>query len=507
MSDESDLIFERGEKTGVKLGPRSPYEPAPEPFRLSVLVPLYNERHLVEPSLRRVLDLRHDLIRSLEVIVVDDGSTDGSAEAVQRLAEQDSRILLIRHGRNQGKGAAIRTALAHAGGDISIIHDADMEYNPADIPSLLVPFATEGADAVFGSRYLSSAYRRALMHRHSVMNKTLTFCGNCLSDLHLSDLETGYKAVTTTLLKSIPLRSNDFRFEVEIAFKLAKRRARIFEVPIRYLPRAYEEGKKIRGRDGLLALLAMLRYWVVDDVFQKDEYGSHILMSLERARRFNLWMGSVLRPYVGERVLEVGAGIGNLTSQFIPRELYMASDINPHYMEYLRSYAFGKPYLRVRQLDLGRPDDFLGLEEQFDTALIINVLEHVPDEQMALRSIWSTLQPGGRVIVLVPQHPNLYGTLDTALEHRERYTREGLQQALRTAGFRVDRIFDFNRVSVPGWWAAGKVLRRRTFSRVSLKLLELAMPVLRRIDHAWPWSGLSLVAVGIKEEQGSTFEP
>jgi SAM-dependent methyltransferase len=494
------LIYERTENVGVKLGPRSPYEPAPQSFRLTVLVPVYNERHLVEPSLRRVLDLRHELIRSLEVIVVDDGSTDGTPDVVQRLADQDPRLRFIRHERNQGKGAAIRTALAHAHGDISIVHDGDMEYNPADIPSLLVPFATEGADAVFGSRYLSSTYRRALMHRHSVMNKTLTFLSNWLSDLHLTDLETGYKAVTTTLLKSIPLRSNDFRFEVEIAFKLAKRRARIFEVPIRYLPRSYEEGKKIRARDGFLALLAMLRYWLVDDIFQKDEYGSHILVSLERARRFNLWMGSMLRPYVGERVLEVGAGIGNLTSQFIPRELYMASDINPHYLEYLRSYGFGKPYLRVRRLDLGQPDDFLGLEQQFDTALIINVLEHVPDKHTALRSLWSVLQPGGRVIVLVPQHPGLYGTLDAALEHRERYTREGLQRSLTQAGFRVDRIFDFNRVSVPGWWVAGRALRRKTFSRVPLKALEVAMPVLRRVDRLWPWSGLSLIAVGVKDE-------
>jgi SAM-dependent methyltransferase len=489
----------------VKLGPRSPYEPAPQSFRLTVLVPVYNERHLIEPSLRRVLDLRHELIRSLEVIVVDDGSTDGTADVVQRLADGDPRVRFIRQQRNQGKGAAIRTALAHANGDISIVHDADMEYNPADIPGLLVPFATEGADAVFGSRYLSSTYRRALMHRHSVMNKTLTFLSNWLSDLHLTDLETGYKAITTTLLKSIPLRSNDFRFEVELAFKLAKRRARIFEVPIRYMPRSYEEGKKIRGRDGFLALLAMLRYWLVDDIYQKDEYGSHILVSLERARRFNLWMGSTLRPYVGERVLEVGAGIGNLTSQFIPRELYMASDINPHYLEYLRSYAFGKPYLRVRRIDLGRPDDFLGLEEQFDTALIINVLEHVPDEQTALRSLWSALQPGGRVIVLVPQHPALYGTLDSALEHRERYTHDGLHRSLTSAGFRVERIFDFNRVSVPGWWVAGKLLRRKTFSRVPLKALEIAMPVLRHVDRLWPWSGLSLIAIGVKDAQGQVF--
>src|SRR5207253_9301512 len=149
-------------------------------FRLSVLVPVYNERHVVAASLRRVLELEHDLINSLELIVVDDRSTDGSWEILQRLAAEDARITLLRHEHNQGKGAAVRTAIAQATGDISIIHDADLEYNPADIPSLLVPFAKEGADAVFGSRYLSAPYRRALMHRHTLINKTLTELSNWL---------------------------------------------------------------------------------------------------------------------------------------------------------------------------------------------------------------------------------------------------------------------------------------------------------------------------------------
>ncbi len=471
----------------------------PASFRLSVLVPVYNERHVVAASLRRLLALQHELIDSLEVIVVDDHSTDGSWEILQELAAEDARITLLRHEHNQGKGAAIRTAIAEATGDISLIHDADLEYNPGDIPSLLVPFAKEGADAVFGSRYLSASYRRALMYRHTLINKGLTEFGNWLTDLFLTDIETCYKAINTGLLKSIPLRSNDFRFEVEIVSKLAKRRARVFEVPIRYLPRSQEEGKKIRARDGLWALLAMLRFWLIDDLYKEDEYGSHMLAELERARRFNLWMGDVLRPYVGDRVLEIGAGIGTLTNQFIPRELYVASDINPHYLQYLRSYSFGKPYLRVLKIDASNPSHFSGLEQKFDTALVINVLEHVPDEQLVLRNLWQSLEPGGRVIILVPQHPSLYGTLDEVLEHRERYTIPALREALTNAGFRVEELFDFNRVSVPGWWFNGKVLRRKRFSRVQLKLVNNSIPLLRRIDRLLPWGGLSLIGIGVKE--------
>lgn len=468
-------------------------------FRLSVLVPVFNERHVVEASLRRVLALEHDLIGSLEIIVVDDYSTDGTREVLRRLAGEDERITLLCHETNQGKGAAIRTAIERATGDIIIIHDADLEYNPADIPALLVPFAKEGADAVFGSRYLSAPYRRALMYRHTMINKLITMLGNWFTDLTLTDLETCYKAVNATLLKSIPIRSNDFRFEVEIVFKLAKRRARIFEAPVRYLPRTQEEGKKIRARDGLLALLAMIRFWLIDDLYREDEYGSHILAELERARRFNLWMGDVLRPFVGDRVLEIGAGIGNLTNQLIPRELYVASDINPNYLHYLRSYSFGKPYLRVMEIDAGNPEHFRGLENQFDTVLMLNVIEHLPDPQKALGNLWTALEPGGRAIILVPQHPALYGTLDEALEHRERYTRALLERTLTDAGFNIERIFDFNRFSVPGWWFNGKVIRRKRFSRVQLKILNTAIPLLRRIDRIWPWGGMSLIGIAVKE--------
>jgi glycosyltransferase involved in cell wall biosynthesis len=479
---------------------RGPSRAGSSGFSLTVLVPVYNERHLVEVSLRRVLALEHELIKHLQVIVVDDRSNDGSWSVLQRLAAADNRIVLLRHDQNQGKGAAIQTALTRATGEICIVHDADLEYNPEDIPSLLAPFAYEGADAVFGSRYLPSVYHRALMYRHTLMNKFLTVFGNCFSDLNLSDIETGYKAVSTDLLKSIPIRSNDFRFEVEIAFKLAKRRARIFEAPIRYSPRSYQEGKKISPKDGLLALLAMVRFWLIDDVYHCDEYGSAILERLESTRRFNLWMGSNLRPYVGDRVLEIGAGIGNLTNQFIPRDSYVASDINPNYLRYLRSYAMGKPYLEVRNIDASVPEHFVGLERQFDTVLMVNVLEHLPDEQTALRNIRSALMPGGRAVILVPAHPALYGSLDDVLGHRERYTAAKLQQSLEDAGFCVEKLFDFNRFSVPGWWFNGKVLHRKTFSRVQLKIVNSVVPLAKVADHLLPWQGLSLVAVAVKKE-------
>jgi glycosyltransferase involved in cell wall biosynthesis len=467
---------------------------------VSVLVPVYNERHLLGASIGRLLTLRDPSIVELEIIVVDDSSHDGSWEILQQIAASDTRVRLFRHERNMGKGAAIRTALAHATCDITVVHDADLEYNPFDIPALLRPFLEEGADAVFGSRYMSAPYRRTLMHRHTVINKALTSASNWLTDLSLTDLETCYKAVRTELIKSIPLRSNDFRFEVEITFKLAKRRARIYEVPIRYSPRSYDEGKKIRARDGALALASMVKYSLVDDIYAADEYGSHILSSLQDARRFNKWMGDTLRPYIGNRVLELGAGIGNLTSHFIPRDAYYATDTNPNYLHYLRAYAVGKPYLHVARVDAGVRADFDALAAELDTVVMVNVLEHVPDPAVTLANIYDALTPGGRAVILVPQHPSIYNSLDVALEHRQRYTREGLHRDLESAGFHVSEIFDFNRVSVPSWYVNGSILSRRHFSRLQLKALEVAMPILRRIDRVWPWSGLSLVAIGVKRQ-------
>jgi len=219
-----------------------------------------------------------------------------------------------------------------------------------------------------------------------------------------------------------------------------------------------------------------------------------------QAQRASVWTELKKAFSPGNRVLEIGSGIGTLTGQFIPRELYLASDINPSYLSYLRSYSVGKPYLRVRHIDAGVPGDFASTEGQFDTVLMVNVLEHVPNEQITLENIKSSLMPGGRAVILVPQHPALYGTLDSVLGHRERYTRESLREGLERAGFRVERIFDFNRFSVPGWWLSGKVLRRKTFSRIQLKILQMSMPVLRRLDSILPWGGLSLIAVATKPQ-------
>jgi len=151
------------------------------------------------------------------------------------------------------------------------------------------------------------------------------------------------------------------------------------------------------------------------------------------------------------------------------------------------------------RIDASKRSDFDGLEDVFDTIIMVNVLEHVPDGLQALRNLRSALKPGGRVIIVVPQQPALSGTLDEALEHRERYVIDGLRQLLDGAGFHVEKVFDFNRTAVPGWWLNGKLLRRTKFSRLQLKVFDTIMPLVRRIDRLVPWGGLSLIAIAVKK--------
>jgi glycosyltransferase involved in cell wall biosynthesis/phospholipid N-methyltransferase len=473
-------------------------ETSPAGLKLSVVIPVYNERFLVRELVERVLAVSIPEIREMEVVVVNDGSRDGTAEVLRQLAaEHPDRIRLFEQ-ENQGKGAAIRKGIAETTGDLILFQDADLEYDPNDYRRLVRPFLEDGADVVYGSRYLPSDRRRVLNHRHSLGNKMLTAMSNWFTDLSLTDMETCYKMFRAPLLKSIPIRSNDFAMEPEITAKIAKRECRIFEVPISYLGRTYREGKKIGWKDALKAFRAIFKYWLMDDLYAEDEYGSHILHSLERAQLFNRWMADSIAPQVGARVLEIGAGIGNITTWLLPRDLYVASDINPNYLHYLRNLALGKPYLDVDRIDLEDPACFEPWQGRFDTVVCLNVLEHVRDPLQSLRNIHGVLEPGGRLILYVPQGQHLYSSLDEVLGHRCRYDREMLARELCEAGFELKLFRDFNHFAVAGWWVNGKILKKRRFSRVQLKIFNILVPVLRRLDPLAPGRGLGIIAVATR---------
>jgi len=227
----------------------------PEQVRLSVLMPVFNERQTIE----LILDQVRAVDVAKEVICVDDASTDGTIEILDRLLTAGRIDRLIKHPHNRGKGAAIRTALAASTGNVVIVQDADLEYDPADWLALLDPIINGVADAVYGSRFLGGPHR-VLYFWHSVGNAVLTTISNMVTNLNLTDMETCYKAIRGDLARSLRLTSDRFGFEPEVTARLAQVRARIFEVPISYSGRTYSEGKKIGWRDGAAAIAHILRY-------------------------------------------------------------------------------------------------------------------------------------------------------------------------------------------------------------------------------------------------------
>jgi glycosyltransferase involved in cell wall biosynthesis len=464
-------------------------------MKLSVLMPVHNEARTLRTIVRRVLDAPVE--GEIELVAVDDGSIDRSLEILEELARGDERIVVVHHPVNRGKGAAIRTAIAAMSGDIAIVQDSDLEYDPADFPRLLKPILDDRADAVFGSRFAASPERRVLLYWHSLGNRLLTWFTNVLNDLNLTDMETCYKAVRADLLKELRLRSNRFGIEPEMTTRLAQSGARIYEVPISYHGRTYAEGKAIGWRDGFEAMWLLFKFRFLD-TRSTDNVAWATLESLGRSPQLARWTIDQFDRAIGDRVLEAGSGPGNLTPLLIDRERIVALDIERAYVRRLdHRYGHLENFTAVVG-DLEDPDMFAKLEtEEFDTVLCVNVLEHLDRPDVAVKGFHRVLRPGGNALVLVPARQSLYSAMDEAIQHRKRYEGADLRELLETAGFEVERLESFNRLGVVGW-SVNRWTGRTSISPAQVSAFRLMLPLARTLERVDRLPGLSWIAVARK---------
>ncbi len=460
-------------------------------LKLSVLIPVYNERRTVRTIFRRVLQAT--LPVAIEVIAVDDGSSDGSFEILEELALSDPRIKVFRHTQNQGKGAAIHTAIKEMTGDIAIVQDADLEYDPAEIAKVIEPILDGRAEAVFGTRFGGSECHRVLYYWHSVGNRLLTWLTNIVCDVNLSDMETCYKAVKADILKQTPLRCKRFGIEPELTVRLAQWGARIYEVPISYSGRTYAEGKKITWKDAVDALRVLIWAGFLDKQFTTHD-GYYVLSAI-RGSGLNRWMFEQFSKFVGNKVLEAGCGIGNLTSLMLNRDGLLCVDVDPLYIEMI-SRRFGHlENFEASLMDLCDNDRYDEFEKSnFDTIICLNVLEHLPDDEQVLRNFYRSLSAGGHAIVLVPQHPWLFSAVDTTVGHYRRYTKDELAKKMKAAGFTIVSMQDFNKLGVPGW-LYNKVLGRKYLSPNQMWCFNLVLPIAKLVERVGVLPALSAIAI------------
>jgi glycosyltransferase involved in cell wall biosynthesis len=456
--------------------------------KLSVLMPVYNEARTLRTIVERVLSSPADL--EIELVCVDDCSMDNSLEILHELAADEPRIKVIAQPVNMGKGKAIRTAIEHMTGDVAIIQDADLEYDPEEYPKVIGPIVDGKADAVYGSRFASSEVRRVLFFWHAVGNRVLTTFSNMANDLNLTDMETCYKAVRGDVLKRLRLTSDRFGLEPEITARLAQWGARIYEVPISYHGRTYAEGKNIGWRDGVEALWLIFKFRFIDSRATNED-SVVTRQALGRASNFRRWALERFDEHLGEHVLEVNAGPGHTTSHLLDRARLVVTDSDPVHVETLRRRFGHLENTEVRLVDIDH-DPVRG--GGLDTAVLFDGLQRSLEPKVLLANVAASLDTGGKILIQVPADESLFGPTDQAAGHVRRFDREDIEDLIRSGGLELVMLEPFNRLGVIGWrihhgMGTGRI------SGAEARGFDMLVPLAKRLDSVGAGPGLSWLAV------------
>jgi SAM-dependent methyltransferase len=492
-------------------------------MKLSVVVPFYNELRTLPTVIDRLLKVDFGALGlETELIFVDDGSTDAGRSLLDPLPREDVRVIV--HPTNRGKGAAVKTGLEAATGDILCIQDADLEYDPRGLPALIEPILDGDYDVVYGSRFRGSA--AGLYYTHRVANRLLNLMVNVAFNRYLSDVYTGYKVFTRQAFRGLSLTAKTFTVEMELTAHFLRKGLVIFEVPISYRARTYAEGKKIHLKDGFLATGALIRYRLrrapertgpvghgapdEPGVMRAVEGGATIhalgLEDLATAHRYRRYLFGLLAPYLGPSVLEVGAGLGDFSAQLLDRDRLVVNDNDPICVRALDERFGANPGIEVLSADVLK----LKVEPPVDSVVAVNVLERMDDDVAALRAMARAALPGGgRLLLVVPAYPALAGAFDDALGHRRRYTPDTLRTAVESAGLIPEIVRPVNLLGGLAWWAAVRVGRQARPTPALVSLYDrLVVPAERALERRLqPRFGQSLLCVArLPEGQPRTGE-